>query len=455
MKPKLAIGIGLATVLWVGFVLPAGCPTTPTPTPGGTGDSGVTGQFVGADTCALCHKNIHDSWALTLHSQALNKLEGVEEGTNPDCLLCHTVGFNQDGGFVDRATTNALAGVQCESCHGPARAHVQNVADATLRPPVNISANVCSQCHNAFHHALYSEWKSSLHSTVTDVPADDFINGQMASNCGVCHSGDVRELAFVQNQPVPDTLLQGKSKSELNAVVCVTCHDPHARTNRAFLPPAGHDFQLRYAEVVPFPSASNTIAATTDPDRFNLCGQCHHSRDATWQATSRGPHPSVQSNFYVGEMPVPDGTAALLPNQRTVHAFVPRQCVTCHMQFEVEAGLVSMTGANHQFTVESFDGCVATGCHPSAGSAENDKKSLQHDIQVGLNHIKSRLGSTATWEYSANGGPADQSTVSDEVKQIRFLYYYVLDDKSLGVHNPEYARAIIARAGELLTSIGL
>ena len=456
MKPKVAIGIGLATVLWVGFVLPAGCPTTPTPTPGGTGNSGVTGQFVGADTCALCHKNVHDNWAKTLHAGALDSLENIDEGTNPDCLLCHALGFGLDGGYVDRATTNALAGIQCESCHGAGRAHVENVADQSLRPPVSISADICAQCHNPFHHALYGEWKKSAHARVTPTVAEELVAGQVASSCGLCHSGDVRQAVLVEDQTVPDNFLEGKSTSQLNAVVCVTCHDPHQRTNKAFLPPTGHDFQLRYAEVVPFPTASNSIAANTNPDRFNLCGQCHHARDRTWQATTRGPHPSVQSNFYVGEMPVPDGTAALLPNQRTVHAFVPRQCVTCHMPREEESGEASAVHANHRFTVEGYAGCVATGCHPSAASAEADKRQLQRAIQHGLDDIAARLGPVSEWQYSSEGGPPEdeQAALPDEIKQVRFLYAYIESDSSLGVHNPEYARAILARAGELLTSIG-
>jgi formate-dependent nitrite reductase cytochrome c552 subunit len=47
-----------------------------------------------------------------------------------------------------------------------------------------------------------------------------------------------------------------------------------------------------------------------------------------------------------------------------------------------------------------------------------------------------------------------QAALSDEIKKIRFLYHYVLADGSLGVHNPEYARAILAEADDLITSIG-
>lgn len=138
----------LAAILLIAglsIALPAGCPVTP-PDDGtngdnggdGTddtkGDSGLTGKFVGAAVCVTCHSRTHNNWSETLHARALDSLEAIGQGTNAACLGCHTVGFGQSGGFVDRATTDALAGVGCESCHGAARDHVENVADGSLRP---------------------------------------------------------------------------------------------------------------------------------------------------------------------------------------------------------------------------------------------------------------------------------------------------------------------------------
>jgi hypothetical protein len=81
---------------------------------------------------------------------------------------------------------------------------------------------------------------------------------------------------------------------------------------------------------------------------------------------------------------------------------------------------------------------------------------LQAEVQAGLDAIAARLGDPATWEYTSAGGPdaAGQAAIPDVVKQVRFMYYWILNDGSLGVHNPEYARSIITQAGILLTSIG-
>jgi hypothetical protein len=104
--------------------------------------------------------------------------------------------------------------------------------------------------------------------------------------------------------------------------------------------------------------------------------------------------------------------------------------------------------------VDRTDGCVASGCHPSADNAAALMDALQTEIQSALDGIAARLGPPTTWQYAQMGGPTDQSTITDAVKQVRFLYSYVTADKSLGVHNPGYARQIISQANAILTSIG-
>ena len=82
---------------------------------------------------------------------------------------------------------------------------------------------------------------------------------------------------------------------------------------------------------------------------------------------------------------------------------------------------------------------------------------LQAEVTAALADIATRLGDVSTWEYTSGGGPdADgQALLPDEIKQIRFLYHYVESDGSLGVHNPEYVRAILRKADELLTGLGM
>lgn len=462
---SLMLGAGL-------LALAGGCPMTQPPTDntgdtGSSGDngsagdknSGLTGKYVGSQTCRICHTRTHTGWAGTLHARALDTLEAIGEGTNADCLPCHTVGFGESGGFVDRNTTEDLAGVGCEACHGPARDHVNNVADASLRPTVDISATVCGKCHTGAHHPNFDEWSMSKHATVNQHVADDLVDGGFFVNaCGQCHSGTVFYKSILEGQPVSGDIFAGQNPDDLLGIQCANCHDPHKQTGNATEPGDGRDFQLRFPEIAePFPT--NSIDAATNPARFNICGQCHHSRGRDWTATSRGPHHSVQSNIYIGEMPVPDSdqggaSEPLVLSLASVHLRAPEQCATCHMfrrDFQDEQAPAI---AGHTFEV-NFAGCVASGCHTSQFEVQTRAMTFMASVQSRLDNIEARLGDPSTWEYSATGGPEDQSTISDNVKKIRFLLRYVGNDGSNGIHNPDYVKSMLDEAERLLDVEGL
>lgn len=418
----------------------------------GKGNSGLTGQFVGSARCALCHNNIHNDWSQTLHGRAYETLEAIGQSTNATCIPCHTVGFGQAGGWVDRATTNDLAGVGCESCHGPARQHVENVNDASLRPPKNIDASLCGNCHTGEHHPNYDDWLTSGHAEVTSSPAASFTAGTSLNTCGHCHSGDFFYRAILNTETLADDALKNKPVDQLHAVECAICHNPHARTGNAPEAEDGRDYQLRYPEVAN-PTPTNTIDAVTNKARFNICGQCHHDRGRTWLETARPPHHSNQANVYVGEMPMPEDQDPLVLSRVSVHSFAREQCATCHMYRQDFQSNQAPAISGHTFAVNE-NACATAGCHPSMAQAVAVKATLQTEMETRLNNIRMRLGAPNTWEYRGTGGPANQASVPDWVKQVRFLYYYALNDGSLGIHNPAYVRDIVETAEDMLTANG-
>jgi formate-dependent nitrite reductase cytochrome c552 subunit len=425
-------------------------PTEPT-----TGNSGLTGKFVGSERCVVCHSHVHLHWSATLHAGALETLEIIGQDKNPVCLECHTVGFGEPGGFVDRATTNDLAGVGCEDCHGAARDHVENVNDESLRPPLPLTAETCGKCHTGSHHPNFDEWETSNHAMVTESPAEEFEAGEGLTSCGQCHSGEYFLRVLVKGESLADDALAGVPREEQISVVCVDCHNPHQQTGNAANPEDGRDYQLRFPEAVAV-VPTNTIEATTNPQRFNLCGQCHHERGRTWESTSRGPHHSAQSNVYAGEMAMPADQEPLVPSRLSVHSFAAEQCAHCHMYRQDFMDEEAPAIAGHTFQV-NFKGCATAGCHPSQGVAEAAIITLHTEVDGRLDMIEARLGDPSTWQYSSEGGPnsAGQAMLSDNIKKVRFLHAYISADGSLGVHNPDYVRDMLEKAEELLDDEGL
>jgi len=70
---------------------------------------------------------------------------------DPNCVGCHSVGYEKPGGYIDSSMTSHLTNVQCENCHGAARAHVdaggsKPVTNKDWQPP-----QMCAQCHIGSH----------------------------------------------------------------------------------------------------------------------------------------------------------------------------------------------------------------------------------------------------------------------------------------------------------------
>ena len=107
--------------------------------------------YVGEEVCSTCHVVQHKLWSDSQHAIAYEDLEDVGKAFDPACIGCHTVGFDRPGGFFDINVTGHLLGVQCESCHGAGRAHVEA---AGKKPPPNSKwprEKICGQCHIQQH----------------------------------------------------------------------------------------------------------------------------------------------------------------------------------------------------------------------------------------------------------------------------------------------------------------
>jgi len=108
----------------------------------------VTGKirekYIGMDMCARCHSDIYDNYILTRHYRAFSALSSEEDRKNHECLMCHTTGFGEFGGYDperERSRGVNLRGVQCEACHGPGTMHKR---DGSYR---KAALSSCRKCH--------------------------------------------------------------------------------------------------------------------------------------------------------------------------------------------------------------------------------------------------------------------------------------------------------------------
>jgi hypothetical protein len=99
--------------------------------------------YLGAAKCAECHKPFEESWKKTRHAHAFESLENVGKSNDPECIICHSVGYGEEGGFYSIDTTPDLANVQCEECHGLDREHIDDYS----KPMKKVTKEVCLKCH--------------------------------------------------------------------------------------------------------------------------------------------------------------------------------------------------------------------------------------------------------------------------------------------------------------------
>ncbi|MFN3820890.1 MAG: multiheme c-type cytochrome [bacterium] len=116
--------------------------------------------YVGTSKCMLCHKgeakgNVYEKWLESKHSNAFKVLVDKKDGSEkkPECLACHTTGFNKGGYVLGAENASLYEGVGCESCHGPGSdyrvIHAKDVEAAVkvgFVPKPN--EQTCIQCHN-------------------------------------------------------------------------------------------------------------------------------------------------------------------------------------------------------------------------------------------------------------------------------------------------------------------
>ena len=102
-------------------------------------------KYRGRAYCKMCHSAKDKGWQETRHAKALDSLKKTHQHDLPDCVRCHVTGYGGTGGFIDHELTPEMAGVQCETCHGPGSKHKGGKSDIIAVP----AEDKCRQCHTS------------------------------------------------------------------------------------------------------------------------------------------------------------------------------------------------------------------------------------------------------------------------------------------------------------------
>jgi predicted CXXCH cytochrome family protein len=353
-----------------------------TPPAGAAGFLGYSKEAEKVTVCGNCHMGHQAKWIETAHAGAWVTLD-THASKQGFCEGCHTVSElgniqSTPGGWT--ATKDGrYKDVQCESCHGPGLAHVQNPSKATvgsvLAPLAAGAAGAwqgCAQCHQGAHHPYGDEWLASAHGSGV---AWRGTSAGGRAECVECHTAENALIKFgVGANYLEKGSFLGTHTTERNMpITCGVCHDPHG---------AQHAGQLRKS------------LSEADLSK-NLCMKCHYKRGVPDPTTFRGPH-APEGPLITGEAGWwPDTLLVRFPSGRieTTHGAPsanPKLCAGCHMntQTYTKDG-VTFQGTGHTFeatpcldangmpivkgtcaktsTERTFKSCTGAGCHGSEG----------------------------------------------------------------------------------------
>ena len=460
----------------------------------------------GAVNCIGCHNTSiwdfkYDKWLETGHSDMLKRgLNGtLSSHYGESCISCHTVGYDTDAdndGFDDfpfvfpdslypgvydltlAAYPDAMAraNIQCESCHGPGSAHLGIISNSKIS--TSIATENCATCHDDGHYHIFpTQWEYSG-KDATEFDGRGFHGGHAigtwiarggSASCAPCHSGSGYIQWNYEGRPSNQYGLPSgiTTVPEPTTITCAVCHDPHDASNI---------HQLRFAD---------TQLGDGTPITFDLygtgsqCMECHRSRryaieyasDIGNASSHYGPHHGPQADMLIGANP-PDFGVQLMSSPHAVAT--ENACVDCHMGGEGRdpLGEINVVGG-HTWNMNDTEGNdhveVCSPCHGNVGTSFKDKKyyvngnadldgngvaeGLQLEIHGLMEHLSEFLPHDENGNVSITEDNADSLDLTPAIMRGGYVYFWIEEDRSFGIHNPAFTFSLLKAAIEELGGV--
>lgn len=287
----------------------------------------------------------------------------------------------------------------------------------------------CFSCHsdqNTFLIAATLQWENSFHASGLNIDRGN------SAGCAGCHISE----GFIQRA-------NGETVTgEPNPTVihCFTCHAPHTTS----------DFTLRWTA-----NATLENGDSFDLGAGNLCAACHIARrdvnsyvgtvgtnPANINSTHWGPHYSGQADMLIGSNGYEyAGYNYTITNHRSA---TQNGCLDCHYASTsnniVGGHAFNMRGdardEGGEFSeVLNTDACA--NCHGNIN--DFDLNGVQTEL-LGLAHTLDSLLTDAG--LLMDGHPVVGLTTVDSAGAL-WNYLMFEDDRSWGIHNPNYMRGLL------------
>jgi hypothetical protein len=274
---------------------------------------------------------------------------------------------------------------------------------------------------------MVAQWENSIHASGEHIEYEGITN---ESWCGsFCHTSE----GFV-------SLIETGSKINVeapSAIGCFTCHAPHTNKN----------YNLRT-------NAPYTIknGATFDMGHGNICANCHHSREnvnvymsqpTTFESQHWGPHGSVQSDMLVGEngYEYPGYLPGFGDSPHTSLVKTLHGCVRCHMKHGT-----GYTLGGHSWNMEwdeelNLGPCNTGGCHGESPLLDLNHNNVHTIIEAYLDTLGEALITAGL--IDSTHFPVEGIVTSKDSAGAVWNFLVVEEDQSHGVHNFEYAKALL------------
>jgi Cytochrome c552. len=359
---------------------------------------------VSTEDCKKCHMDEYEAWSSSVHYDN----DGIISGKpgSEACIFCH---FGNTPRLYSIMYGEVSAeSPECEICHRPPAegltTHVVTPSEAV--PPLNLSAEICEDCHTKPHHIIYEEWNEYNNS--------DYDPVSMKS-----HSEPAETETYMQNN------------SYESRITCVMCHEPHSaklRMEPQELCESCHSSKLSKEKYKdnnsefyggPQWEMYNGSIFTNDVHAVNLkCVDCHMATitDKTGEKKLVTGHsfnfdPVLLSDPYSGNI--------CKKCHVTGHDKIPESgdCNDCH-----EVSLSNITSSRQEITASKL-----------------------HELEILQKNASHAL-------FLSDFNESQDKLMADYNEAVSYIEF-VKADGSLGMHNEERTREYLEEAEILLRSI--